>query len=42
MSEMSKEDAKEPRWIEKLKENNKNKSANANTIEWMMKHSKPL
>ncbi|WP_142415404.1 hypothetical protein [Hathewaya massiliensis] len=42
INEISKEDAKEPRWIEESKESHKDKSQNSNTIEWMMKHSKPL
>ena len=42
INEISKEDAKEPKWIEERKEECKNKSPNKNTIEWMLKHSKPL
>lgn len=42
VNEISKEDAKEPKWVEERKENNKDKKANESTIEWMMKHSKTL
>lgn len=37
-SELNKENAKEPDWVEE----DKKKTPNASTIEWMMKHSKPL
>lgn len=40
--ELSKEDHKEPKWIEKNEDINNKAKDNKATIEWMMKHNKAL
>lgn len=41
IEELSKENPPDPKWIDDV-EKNKGKSTNSKTIEWMMKHSKPI
>ncbi|WP_223316897.1 hypothetical protein [Clostridium botulinum] len=42
IEEFSKENPPEPHWIDEDNKKYKNKTTNSKTIEWMMKHSKPI
>ncbi|WP_141640061.1 hypothetical protein [Clostridium novyi] len=42
IEELSKENPPDPDWIDKKNQQGKGKSVNSKTIEWMLKHSKPI